>query len=61
VEVEKSQPGIQSGSGNSGRLRIQTVTKICTPHNFEPIVRVDFELWIVSRNVGYANVDIGTK
>jgi calnexin len=29
------------------------------PHNFEPIIGAGFELWMVSRNVGYGNVYIG--
>jgi calnexin len=30
------------------------------PHNFEPIIGVGFELWMVEKNVGYGNVYIGT-
>jgi calnexin len=30
------------------------------PHNFEPIIGAGFELWMIGRDVGYANVFIGT-
>jgi calnexin len=30
------------------------------PHNFEPIIGVGFEIWMVEKNVGYGNVYIGT-
>jgi calnexin len=29
------------------------------PHNFEPLIGAGFELWMVSRNIGYGNVFIG--
>jgi calnexin len=29
------------------------------PHNFEPLIGAGFEIWMVSRNIGYGNVFIG--